>query len=305
MSRLTDIIEAAEGDEVSTQSLLRRVKVLASRMETAPLIDWVDRELGGYSEGDELPDYRGPFATEVLSEWTGPFGSRAKGIALPPSLFPKGLRDAGAFEVAFRQAVSELQRIATLTERLGVPWGADTIARINGEIDRGDIKPLFPSAGLVSAYQQVTPALVESVLDNVRNRVLSFALDLEKVAPQAGEPDAPPVDPAAISHIVVNHVYGHGNAIAVGANASVPLPQGDLEALVAAVTAAGLTEAQAEELKAAIEADSDEGDVGAPGSRVRDVLGKLSLGGVKTAGKVGVGAGGGLVAALVRAYYGF
>lgn len=303
MSRLTDIIDAAEGDEVSTQSLLRKVKVLAARMDTVPLVDWVDRELGGYSDGDEIPAYRGPYAVEVMSEWSGPMGWGAKNIALPPSRLPQGLRDAGAFEVRFLQSVSELQRIAALTGRIGAPWGADMIARINGEIARGDIAPLFPMAGMVSAYQQLSPALVESVLDSVRNRILSFALDLERVAPHAGEPDAPPVDSATVTPMVINNIYGDGNAVTVGGDVTVSVPTGDLDALLAAARNSGLTEEQLSELRAAVEADQESD--GQPGPRVREWLGKFTWEGAKTAGKIGIGASGSLVAQLVRSYAGF
>jgi hypothetical protein len=57
------------------------------------------------------------------------------------------------------------------------------------------------------------------------------------------------------------------------------------------------------ELKAAVKADEAEGP-GAPRSRVREFLGKFTLEGAKTVGKIGVGAAGGVVAQLVRAYYG-
>jgi AbiTii-like protein len=48
MSKLDDIIEAATMDSVSVPALLRMTKVLAARMETPPLVDWVDNELTGY-----------------------------------------------------------------------------------------------------------------------------------------------------------------------------------------------------------------------------------------------------------------
>jgi hypothetical protein len=60
MSKLTDIIDAATGETVSIGSLLRMVKVLAARVETQVLLDWVDNELGGYRDAD-IPNYRGPF----------------------------------------------------------------------------------------------------------------------------------------------------------------------------------------------------------------------------------------------------
>jgi hypothetical protein len=130
-------------------------------------------------------------------------------------------------------------------------------------------------------------------------------LELERIAPQAGEPDAPAVDAASVIPIVVNNFYGDGNAVAIGDNARVLVPQGDLSALLAAASSAGLTEDQVDELRQAIEADGANGAVGDSNSRVRAFLGKLTWEGAKTAGKIGIGAGGGIVAALVRSYFGF
>lgn len=52
MSTLEDIIRGATTDDVSVPSLLRMMKVLGARTETAVLVDWVDNELGGYPDGD-------------------------------------------------------------------------------------------------------------------------------------------------------------------------------------------------------------------------------------------------------------
>jgi hypothetical protein len=212
VSRLSEIIDAATTDAVSVPALLRMTKVVAARMETPPLLDWVDRELGGYQRGAPIPDYRGPFPTQVLSQWSGP--TVLTNVPLPPSAFPQGLRDAGAFEVEFRESVSELERLAENDGPLSFAWGTDTIGRINGEMRRGSLKEvqkIAPLHGIVSAHRLVSPATIGSVLDNVRNRVLSLALDLEKVVPDAGEPGATAGDPTTVDGIINAYISGLGN----------------------------------------------------------------------------------------------
>lgn len=78
---------------------------------------------------------------------------------------------------------------------------------------------LVPMHGLQSACKVITPTEVRAVLDTVRTRVLNLALELERVAPQAGEPDAPAADAAAVQYVVTNNIYGDGNATAVGSRA--------------------------------------------------------------------------------------
>ncbi|SOJ57903.1 hypothetical protein MSIMFB_05381 [Mycobacterium simulans] len=56
MSKLSEIIDAATTDSVPFSALLRMAKVVAARMATPPLIDWVDNELGGYPGDAEVPD---------------------------------------------------------------------------------------------------------------------------------------------------------------------------------------------------------------------------------------------------------
>ncbi|MDC8980973.1 hypothetical protein PR370_07335 [Mycobacterium marinum] len=305
MSRLDDIIDAATGDTVPVPTLLRMVKVLAGRTQTAVLDDWVDKELDGYPDDAVLPDYRGPFDVMVLTNWTGPFGSGAKNFELGPRSVPKGLRDAGAFVVRFYEPVAALESLAQAKKPLHYPWSADVIGLLNGQIARGEIPAILEMHGLVSAHRIISPSTAKAAIDSVRTRVLALALDLEKILPLAGEPGQVAENPAAVNYMVTNHIYGDGNTVAIGDNASVSVPKGDLGALIAAVSSAGLSDGQVDELRAAIEADEAEGTLGETTSRVRAFLGKLTWEGAKTAGKVGIGAGGGVVAALVRSYFGF
>jgi hypothetical protein len=65
------IIDAATTDSTPVAALLRMTKVVAARVQIPLMVDWVDNELAGYPAEAPLPDYRGPFRTEVLSEWSG------------------------------------------------------------------------------------------------------------------------------------------------------------------------------------------------------------------------------------------
>lgn len=100
LTKLAAIIDGATGEAVSTVSLLRMLKVVASRLRTAPLEDWVDRELSGYGHEDDLPAYRGPFPATAMGVFVGPFQSRMT-IAIPPIAFPEGMRGGFAFTLRF------------------------------------------------------------------------------------------------------------------------------------------------------------------------------------------------------------
>lgn len=308
MSKLSAIIEAASSDDVTTPNLLRKLKVVASRLETPPLIDWVDNELSGYPADAPIPDYRGPFPCQVLSDWAGPFQSGAKNVPLPSVSVPKGLRDAGAFEVRFHESVSQLEQFASVGDTVVYSWGADAVAVLNTLMTDGTIPEIMEGYGLLVARKHVPAPLIVAVLDNVRTRVLDLALELEKVTPNAGEPGTAPADPRTVNNIV-NIIYGHGNTLAVDSPSAVQLGGvriNDLDSLLNLVAGLGLAPEEVSELRQAVEGDAadDETPEGEPGSRVTRFLGKLTLGALKSAGQTGIQEGAKAISKAILSYYG-
>jgi hypothetical protein len=312
MNMLSAIVDAATQPVVDVASLLRKVKVVGARLGTGELSGWVDQELNGYAPGADLPTYRGPFPAEAMGLFVGPFNSQVT-LAIPSQAL-LGLRpDArGLFQVEFRQPVAELAELARTDrpERAGHslqnPWAADTLSAINHLISRGDLG-LVPMHHLASAWRVITPAEIRAVMDNVVTRVLGLALDLENLDPRTGEADAPVPDPTRLTTIIHNNIFGSGNNVAVGAgditqNAS-QIVAGDLDALLKALRASGLEDDEITELRTAIMEDGVEGAHDTPGPRVKEFLGKLLLKTGGLAGKVGVGAAGTTVGALIKAYY--
>jgi len=116
------------------------------------------------------------------------------------------MRNSG-FEISFRQSVSELEEVARLNN-VSLTWDADAVAYVNLLIEQEKVQGPNPFFALVSASRQTSPAVVRSVLDNVRTRVLDVALALERVQPDAGEPGAAPADLSTVNNIV-NIIYGH------------------------------------------------------------------------------------------------
>lgn len=312
MTKLSQIIDAATSDTVATASLLRMVKVVASRLDTAPLTQWVDRELEGYEDDAELPRYRGPFPASVMGHFVGPYRSEMT-IPIPAVALQAHMRGGFAFTIVFQQPVSELEPLAAAQGNLQNRWDADAVAQINYKVHQGELK-LVPMHQLVEAYKVVTPHQVRGVLDAVRTRVLNLALDLEKVAPEAGEPDAALVDAATVQYVVNNNVYGDGNALATGSPGATQttsvVKHGDLAGLLEAAAAAGLPAEEVGLLEAAVRQDADVASAHggapseAPGPRVSEYMGKLALGAGGVTGKVAIGAAGGTLAGLIRAFYG-
>lgn len=308
VSKLAEIIDAASTDDVTTANLLRKLKVVAARLETPPLLSWVDNELSGYPSGAELPAYRGPFRAPVDTDWLGPANARINNLPFPSAAVPERMRNA-AFQLSFRQSASELEDIACRNDWVSAPWDADFVLIINSLIDQEEMQGPTPYHSLVSARRRISPSLVKSVLDNVRTRALEVALELERIQPDAGELGVKAVDPVAVNFVVTNNIYGHGNAVAIDSpgsrqQGSSTVIAGDLGRLLSAVKGAGLSDQQVADLEVAICADDADAEADKPGPRVRGFLAKLlAIGGVG-AGQVATGAVGNVVAEMVQSYYG-
>jgi hypothetical protein len=308
--QLSDILDAAADESVPVAGLLRMVKVVASRIANAPLIGWVDKELRGYPGDGEVPDYRGPYPAHVLSEWSG-LGSIARNVPLARNSVPHGMRDIGAFEVTFYEPVAELEQHAQSTGVIAYQWPSSAIAILNRQMQSGSWPDINPGYGLVAAYRTISSARAKSVLDNVRTRVVELALELEKVVPAADVSGTAIPDAATITNInnVITNIIGHGNTVGVDNAPGVQMAGvkvGNVESLVAAASALGLTSADVNELQEAIEADDADDDEpnGEPGSRVAKFMGRFTLGALKGTGQEGLKEVGKGLGDLILAYYG-
>ncbi len=309
MTLVEGLIEAASGETASVSTLLRKLKVIAARLGTVQLEEWVDHELAGYPSGAAVPDYRGPFEREVRGNLVGPFGSSMSSVPVPPSGFPKEMRDGWLlFKHEFREPIAEIETLSRSSETLQVPWPADAIAYTNRLLETGEAQ-LYPGMGLIVAWKPVMPAQLASIVDSVRTRVLGLALELEAVQPDAGRHGVELTDNQQLTQMVTN-VYG-GN-VAIGstgvAQQSVVVPStGDLAALRAALLAAGIAEDHIGVLEQALEEDREagEGEAGrAMGPRVQAWLAKVATQGGSAAGKGAAGAAGGLALKALAGYFG-
>lgn len=308
MTALEDLIDGASGDAVPVATLLRKVKVVASRLGSVALEEWVDHELTGYPPGAGLPDYRGPFHAEVKGHFGGPAGSGLRNAPVPPVGFPKDFREGALFNIEFGQPIAELERLAQADAPLSADWPADAVAYTNTLAAQSKVQ-LYEYMGLQQAWRVISPTQLTGIVDTVRTRILNLALSLEAIEPKAGERDAPAADPAQV-HQVVTNVYGGSPNIAVASShfkQEVTLPVGDRAALFDQLRELGASDDDIRELEAALDEDEAQGEGGPDtgiGPRVTAWTGRMALKAGSAATKGALAAGGGLVAKAIAAHYG-
>jgi hypothetical protein len=163
-SLVLDLQSAAMDRGTTVSDLLRRVKVVAAKLQLNEVSEWVDHELNGYPEDDEkIPLYR-----EIRGEVRGLnplLGWR------PVHGDERILAIAGTMKT--RQSASELETLITdLKDGSSLSFGVPEAFRKNVDTTAGvpptDVR-VFVQKGQIVA-----------VLDAIRTRVLDWALDLEK-----------------------------------------------------------------------------------------------------------------------------
>lgn len=55
---IKELQEQINNKEISVSSLLRTAKIIASKLEQNDFLNWVEKELNGYSDKEKVPDYR-------------------------------------------------------------------------------------------------------------------------------------------------------------------------------------------------------------------------------------------------------
>lgn len=272
MTLIRQIQDAAVSNDVPITELLRRCKILAARLGSTEFGAWVDNELNGYDDSNALPDYR---RGEVESYGTlvGFGGRGAKNVPIPPSTVAPEYRE----KVRKTFMTMPISHYEDLVANKGsgtfkAPWPADLIRVTSGQV--------MENMNLIEAWQQIPRGMVIALIDSVRNRVLSFALEIERIDPSVGEskPGEHPVSPDRVQHVFQTIIYGNvGNVAAGGTDftqtANVSIAKNDFTALAQELDRLGLPSPDIEELRGAVRDDAKEEP--GMGKRTRNWLGQM------------------------------
>ncbi len=215
MTLLREIQSDAINSDVSLSTLLRKSKVLAARLGHQPLSDWVESELNGYARSAPLPDYR-KHAVVLYGAFHGLFQTRLQNVQLPAMSFDEEHREY-LFNAYFTEGVASLEETAKSPEsHLKIAVSADLVLFYQ---DR-----LMERMIWVEGWRSLSRSAVSGTLDQIRNRVLSFALEIEAANPNAGEasPGTPsPVPIQRVDQIFNTYILGGQNVVASGSNARI------------------------------------------------------------------------------------
>lgn len=245
---------------VTASSVLRKAKILAASLEHAELTQWLADELGGYKVEESLPSYR-RLKTALLGLFSGPHGATVADYPIPITYLPDYLQlSANDLPMAHPLREVEVMIAGGKELRHTLPTEAVLLSR-----DRIRLTGGFQ---LVEMHQPLSPALLEGIVDAVRNRFLEFLLGLQKLNPGLLKSDDAVDELPAEQVSQVFNVAIHGDHNIVTTNSavreiSIQSVQGDeFNSLSDYLRSIGVPDEDVSELEQAVDADGPRHDNG-------------------------------------------
>ena len=292
--------EAVDGSS-SLTSLLRKCQILASTLGNKDFKRWVSCELNGYGESDELPQYR-CIAADSLGTFSGYGGRFLRNQPIPMCNLPEEISERLS-TVSFKESVGSLEHLLENTKdgQLASRWPSAIIAMYQTKFIEGFV--------LMEAFMVVSRAEVAGLLENIRNRILEFVLELgEKFPDKSFEKPERDVESGVVQSVVNNYIFGNGNRVASGSGASndisISMAKGNWDMLSAALSEIGLSTEDIDKLGAALKAEppTDEKHLG---KNVSSWIGAMMAKIGKGAYDLSIGTAAGVISSAISRYCGF
>jgi hypothetical protein len=216
----------SEGGDVTT--VLRKCKILASRLGSDEFAQWVDGELNGYPPSQPTPPYR-RLDIRYYASFTNPVWQATR-QPVPLQLVPKEHR--GSFEsIEFRKGIAKADSFvrAQKSARIERP---ELIFVLQGK--------MYPEMNCHGVWAEISVVEFEQLVSAVKSRVLDSVLKIETENPSAGEaqPNSQPVPTEKLRPLVQNVFYAPVGNIAQNSDnlsqtANIGIQTEDLVRLVA------------------------------------------------------------------------
>lgn len=300
------LIEEIQRDAVDSKSdlgtLLRKCKLLAARLGSRTVEDWLLWESNGYPDSAEVPVYR-MFPLEFKGHFSGPFGSGIRNAPIPMMCIPENFREF-FLNYKCRQSIASIEETLKKDDSGTLQVSTGDLAVLLG-------MKVYQHQNCMQAWAEMGVSRLVELLNTVRNRTLDFVLAVWKEAPMAGEiggGDNQVIEPARVTQIFNTTVYG-GAANLVGSATNAPVTfnvsQGNFGTLEKLLTANGVPNEDVQQLREAVQAEATV----APGSggfgpRVSSWIANMVKKAAQGTWQIGIGAAGGLLAEAISKYYG-
>ena len=305
MSLLHDIQAAVLQDGSDLGPILLRLRLLAARIGSQTLAEWVRHESEGYPPDAKLPGYRF-ISVSYKGTFLGPGGAGIMNAPISPYVVKKY---AGEHWVRYgmRESIAAVDDILDKGRGNDCPGidAADLILLLQGKIYQG--------YACNSVTGRISRSSLASIRHAVRSRVLELTLELEKSVPNASVitigpatlPSAPNATTA--TQVAQQIIYGNFTSIAAtgdGTTIQVAVAPHDAKSLARFLTNSGISEEDAQELASLAASENPESNAETMGPQVRNWLVKNLKKAVSGTWNMGVVVATGVIKEALLKYYG-
>jgi AbiTii len=305
MSLWHDIQSAVLEEGADLGPILLKLRLLAARLGSQPLGDWVKHESEGYPNDAPVPDYR-IIPVSYTASFSGPFGSGIRNAPIAPYII-ENIAGKQWTRHELRQSIAAVDELLASSSKAGSLCieAADLILVLQGEV--------YPNYACNEVTGTISRASLAELRHSVRSRVLELTIELEKSIPEAetivlGKGDKASLRSSAVAtQISQQIIYGNVTSISSsgdGAQINVAIGERDLQGMVEFLKRAGLPETDAQQLGEIVATEEPESKQEPLGSKARkwlvDNLKKAADG----TWKIGVSVATDVIKEAVLKYYG-
>ena len=246
---MTSLLEEIKNEAIDANSdlsqILRKCKALAAEMQSQPLENWLLWESNGYPQGIDVPDYRS-WGVAFFGNFMSPTGDI---ISNSPIHYPKNIPAETWDKISTFECRDGVASVAGMNAQKS---DAVTLSMNPHIVGRG----IYENCPCVEMRGMFNKSRYANVLHTVRERILDFALQLSKTAPDAQNIEGltQTIRPQQQEQIVHATILGGQNII--GNAPTVNITIGDIAALETKLKQIGVTQKDIADLKVAINSET-------------------------------------------------
>ncbi|HAT9492340.1 TPA: hypothetical protein JBD00_14275 [Legionella pneumophila subsp. pneumophila] len=165
MTTLVQSLQKQALDEaLSPSALLRRAKLISKKLNLDDFACWIDNELNGYKNIDDLPEYRITYGT--LEGWNPYQGWK-------PIIFPEKEVEDVILSAHITQSIAEIEKL--LLEKDS--HGGFLIYRLSGAQEQEICKMIGHHINIRKLIAKTT---LDNIINKVKNTILDWSIKLEE-----------------------------------------------------------------------------------------------------------------------------
>jgi hypothetical protein len=306
MGLLHEIQESVIKEESSLASIFLKLRLLAAKLGSPPLEEWIKHEYEGYPPDSKIPSYR---ATNVTYTGTfyGPFGSGISNVQIPSHLIEKfagkqwtryEIRDGIA-------AIDELVRSSANGDgTLGID-ASNLILLLQGKV--------YPDYSCNDVRGVISRSALTELRSAVRKRILDLTLEFEKSIPASteimlgGSAPSPKVNSDQVNQISQNIIYGNVTNISsrgAGTRINIALVERNDDAFIEYLIKSGIPQGDASELVQIVSSETPTSAEEPFGAKAKEWLVKNLRKAADGTWKIGISVATKVLTEAVLKYYG-